>query len=350
MDVLDYASHASPMSDEEPAGPNLEYDERFAELSRYLIPKAASMVTTDGEPEDDKVDWKPATELAESLITQTRDIRVAVNLARCAVHTKGLAGLSSAIGLVKSLLENMWDDVHPVPEADEDMDVMMRYNALSGLEDPAVIIAIRSAALATSVTKMAVSLNTIDVAIGKKPASSDDERTQSNGLVEEVFAADDISGLVAANAQANQAKSDLAEIITIWRNAIKPMGASREAEGLGFDSMEPPQFDDLSTVLSDIARHISDRLPELKENDGEEAENGTKVAGHNITTRVDAAAAITRIIEWFQSNEPSSPVPIMLDRARSMISKSFLEIVEDLGDGGIAEAKKTMGKFPESEN
>jgi len=60
--------------------------------------------------------------------------------------------------------------------------------------------------------------------------------------------------------------------------------------------------------------------------------------------------AITRIMEWFQHNEPSSPVPIMLERARSMISKSFLEIVADLGEGGIAEARKTTGQSSESED
>jgi len=89
-------------------GGNLEYDESFTELGRYLIPKTASMVTTDEDVEEVKVDWKPATELAESLITKTRDIRVAVNLGRCAVETRGLVGLSSAIELVKLLLENMW--------------------------------------------------------------------------------------------------------------------------------------------------------------------------------------------------------------------------------------------------
>jgi len=82
----------------------------------------------------------------------------------------------------------------------------MRFNALSGLADPALVAALRSATLATSVAKMPVSLNTIDMAIGKRPASSDDERTQSSGLVDEVFAAEDVSGLVAVKSQADQAR------------------------------------------------------------------------------------------------------------------------------------------------
>ena len=349
MNALEYTSHAAPIDGDASAGPNLEYDESFTELGRYLIPKTASMVTTDEDVEEVKVDWKPATELAESLITKTRDIRVAVNLGRCAVETKGLVGLSSAIELVKLLLENMWLDVHPAPEAEDDMDMMMRFNALSGLVDPALVAALRSATLATSVAKMPVSLNTIDMAIGKRPASSDDERTQSSGLVDEVFAAEDVSGLVAVKSQADQAKSALAEIVTIWRNEMKALSASREAEGLRFEFIEAPQFDALVNVFSDIGRHIAERLPELVEDDAD-VEGGTKVASQNITTRADAAMAITRIMEWFQHNEPSSPVPIMLERARSMISKSFLEIVADLGEGGIAEARKTTGQSSESED
>jgi len=130
------------------------------------------------------------------------------------------------------------------------MDMMMRFNALSGLADPALVAALRSATLATSVAKMPVSLNTIDMAIGKRPASSDDERTQSSGLVDEVFAAEDVSGLVAVKSQADQAKSALAEIVTIWRNEMKALSASREAEGLRFEFIEAPQFDALVNVFS----------------------------------------------------------------------------------------------------
>jgi len=344
MDELDYASHAAPLGDDNPAGPNLEYEDSYMALGRYLLPKTASMVTSDDQEEEDSTDWVSATELAENLITQTRDIRIAVSLGRCALETKGLRGASSAINLVKSLLESMWTDVHPAPEADENMDLMMRYNALGGLNAPEFISAIKSTTLVTSTTKQRVSLNTIEMAIGKKTASSDDERTQASGVVDEVFAAEDTTALVAAKNYADQAVADLKQIVEIWRNEVKSLEEARTAEDLPFETMESPQFEDLSRTFLDISRHIKERLPELELNDGDSDENGTRIAGQNITTRADAAAAITRIMEWFHHNEPSSPVPIMLDRARSMISKSFLEIVEDLGDGGIAEARKTMGQ------
>jgi len=53
MDELDYASHAAPLGDDNPAGPNLEYEDSYMALGRYLLPKTASMVTSDDQEEED---------------------------------------------------------------------------------------------------------------------------------------------------------------------------------------------------------------------------------------------------------------------------------------------------------
>ncbi len=46
---------------------------------------------------------------------------------------------------------------------------------------------------------------------------------------------------------------------------------------------------------------------------------------------------LDKLITYYQQHEPSSPVPILLVRARRLVPKSFLELMEDLAPGGVAQ-------------
>jgi type VI secretion system protein ImpA len=52
---------------------------------------------------------------------------------------------------------------------------------------------------------------------------------------------------------------------------------------------------------------------------------------------MDAAAT------FFRNNEPSSPVPLFLDRAKRLVSKSFLEVLQDIAPDTLTEVKKISG-------
>ena len=48
--------------------------------------------------------------------------------------------------------------------------------------------------------------------------------------------------------------------------------------------------------------------------------------------------ALERISDYFRQHEPSSPVPLLLDRAKRLVAKDFVEILRDLTPTGVAEA------------
>ena len=50
-----------------------------------------------------------------------------------------------------------------------------------------------------------------------------------------------------------------------------------------------------------------------------------------INTRRDVISALDKICTYYQNNEPGSPVPLLLKRARQLVDKDFLEIMQDLG-------------------
>jgi len=58
-----------------------------------------------------------------------------------------------------------------------------------------------------------------------------------------------------------------------------------------------------------------------------------------INDRQDVIRMLDQICTYYQQNEPGSPVPLLLKRARQLVEKNFLEIVQDLAPKSAAEVK-----------
>ena len=57
----------------------------------------------------------------------------------------------------------------------------------------------------------------------------------------------------------------------------------------------------------------------------------------------DAIRMIDKVCDYFERHEPSSPVPLLLNRAKRLISKDFLEILRDLTPDGVLQAESIGG-------
>jgi type VI secretion system protein ImpA len=62
-----------------------------------------------------------------------------------------------------------------------------------------------------------------------------------------------------------------------------------------------------------------------------------------IASRQDAIRAMDAIAAFFRKNEPSSPVPLLLDRAKRLVSKSFLELLEDIAPDSVSQVRQLGG-------
>jgi len=62
-----------------------------------------------------------------------------------------------------------------------------------------------------------------------------------------------------------------------------------------------------------------------------------------IRTRDDVVKTLDKLCEYFDRNEPSSPVPILLRRAKRLINKSFLDIVRDMASNGVSQVEVLRG-------
>jgi type VI secretion system protein ImpA len=79
-------------------------------------------------------------------------------------------------------------------------------------------------------------------------------------------------------------------------------------------------------------------------------QGGTVMAVGSIRSRQDAVRALDAAAEFFRRNEPSSPVPLFVERAKRLVSKDFLEVLADVAPAGLDEAKKAGGVREETQS
>jgi type VI secretion system protein ImpA len=62
-----------------------------------------------------------------------------------------------------------------------------------------------------------------------------------------------------------------------------------------------------------------------------------------ITSREDVIRILDRVCEYMERTEPSSPAPLLIRRAQRLVSRSFVEIIQDLAPESLNEIRKLAG-------
>jgi type VI secretion system protein ImpA len=53
--------------------------------------------------------------------------------------------------------------------------------------------------------------------------------------------------------------------------------------------------------------------------------------------------ALDAVATFFKNNEPASPVPLFIERAKRLVGKDFLSVLEDIVPDALAQAKSAGG-------
>jgi type VI secretion system protein ImpA len=62
-----------------------------------------------------------------------------------------------------------------------------------------------------------------------------------------------------------------------------------------------------------------------------------------IQSREDVIAALDRMCLYYSQAEPSSPVPLLLQRARRLVRADFFSILNELAPDAVSQARTTTG-------
>lgn len=333
--------------DDAPSGENLEYDPDFIAMELAGQPEeerqAGAEIVAGSDP-----DYKDLASKARVILERSHDIRAAVYLADCEVRLRGLVGFAEVTAYIRGCLEEYWDTCHPQLDEEDDNDPMMRINAVSGLGGRSTVVrSLRRAAYLTNSRVMGrVTIRDIDILNGEAEAA-EDETVKSSSEIDAAFTDTADEELEAFYTAAKSALDDVNAIDAVFLEKTPGYG---------------PSLDDLQQLLNKIVKTLAKYVQSDDAVDGSaDAAADGPVAGAQpaarsggvpgvIETRADVTAALDRIMDYYARHEPSSPLPILLKRAKRLVGAEFMEIIKDLAPEGAANVRLVGGVSEEEES
>jgi type VI secretion system protein ImpA len=344
--ALDLAALLAPVSAEAPSGEAVEYDPQFNEL------ETAARGTPEREVGDtiipgEEPDWREVDRIALELAARSKDLRVAIYLLRAQQKLAGLAGLQAGLELIRGYVADFWPSVHPQLDPEDDNDPSARVNALAGLCDAELMLpVVRLIPLTQSRQIGRMTFRDYALAAGlmapptpKKGQEKEKPSHPDAGTVDAAFTDTAVEVL-----QANQAAAAA---------ALEALSGIDKTVSQALGGAPGPELDPLRKLLRDIKGLLDHQLSKRGVTGAaaapaeESAELGTEAAeaapatsrggggSGVIRDRGDVVLLLDRICRYYADHEPSSPVPLILERAKRLATMNFLDILRDLTPEGV---------------
>lgn len=325
-----------------PCGEDLEYDADFLHLER----------SAQGQPERSMGDsilpaeppeWRGIQQQSLDLLSRSKDLRITHFLLQSTLALEGLPGLATSLELIDGLLRDYWEQLHPRLDADDDNDPTVRINALAGLASDTTIGLLRDAILTRSRTFGPVSVRAALNAAGLQHFSG--ESLGSDHLAGALQDSDP-EHLDAIRHALSSARS---AVESIEKQVSEQVGS---ASGVDLSALKQP----LRLALQVLGQHApqaadSPTEAEVEPAPGQEPSAPTapaqpRVSGE-INSRDDVLRSLDRLLAYYSRHEPSSPLPVLLNRAKNLVNADFAAIVRNLIPDGMSQFENLRG--PESD-
>ena len=353
MSVIDIESLLGEFSSESPCGEDLTYDPAYLELETMVQGSAAGGgMIESGDDAAEEPNWTLVQDRSIELLGRTRDLRVVIYLTLALLKTDGFEGLHDGLHLMHGILERYWDTFYPQLDPEDNNDPLERMNIISSLS-PATssyLDALRfrqralEAPMCRSVRMGTFCCRDILIATGVlSQAGGGDTSPPDMAVIEAAFDDTDSDELQ------NTSQAVVASIETV--NSIEQL--LNNLVGIG----TAPNLDGFAGTLKDIQKHLQGYLakrgygaaPDAEaeaDTDAETTGAGTsdqkpdevKPISGEIRSPQDVSLAIDKICKYYERQEPSSPIPLLLRRAQRLVSKNFIDIIRDV-------APEAMGKI-----
>lgn len=336
MSSIDVDRLLQEIDPENPSGENLEYDPEFMEMEREAAGRPEQTMGEESIPAEEP-NWSEVKKKGLQLAARTKDLRIGVYLVKAVARTDGLASLRDALKLLHGYVERYWDSVHPQLDPEDDNDPTMRVNVLAALQDPgAALAAVRETPLVHSQVAGTFSFKHVLIARGDLPAPAEGE-PPTQALINGVFSECDLDELQATADACAEARDEAAGI---ERDLTERVGAMHAA-----DLSALPEL--LGQVHGFLAEQLAARGVHVEGSEaaaGGEGEAGAASAPGEIRNREDVIRILDRITRYYETHEPSSPIPLLMARARRLVHASFFELIQDLAPDGVGQIETISGR------
>jgi type VI secretion system ImpA family protein len=348
--VVDVSSLTVVLEGESPAGQNLEYDPLYVEMDA-LAAEVPDSFMGESKIEGRAPDWKKLSKNCLELWAKTRDLRVAVYFVIAQAVTGGLAGLAASLKLPVFLVKELWDSFYPRLDPDEDNDPLERLNIISMLSpqagavnDPVMFIPrFRETRLVPSLgytlRDLLVSLNEIEVNNNK---AIDPKLLRAELMNVAVAEIEEQAALV------KEAQDLIAELCGEMN------GKMSGSYGVDMSSLTH-ELDRLAAFYNSHVESLGS-VSEGAAGEGSDSagQSAAPVSGGNVSllsyrasTRAEALLLLKKGAEYFQTQEPNSPIPHLVNRALRFSEMSFIELIEDIVPDALSRGRDILGIKPE---
>jgi len=147
--VLDIAALLAPIAEGLPAGLDLRASRRssgsFAMLKQARTAARTAerkVAVSDDDAQGIRPNWRPVHDLAAKILREeSKDLEVAAYLVEALARLHGFAGLRDGFRLCRCLVEDYWDDLHPLPDQEGLTGRVAALMSLNGYETDGTLIA-----------------------------------------------------------------------------------------------------------------------------------------------------------------------------------------------------------------
>lgn len=329
-DQWEFAELTQPLSSEAPCGENLEDSQVLAAFDAFRL--FGQSVPLNPAPV-----WRDLEAKSRAALEQSKDFRLLAHFSAAVLRTEGLPAFAGTLRVAAQWIEDHWAQVYPLV----DDDAILRKNALNSFADRmAIVDGLRRQPIVRHPHLGSFSLRNFEIATGQL-APPEGEEVPDAANMQAVLAASAASELTA-----------LQSSVAAALDALKRIETKMREEG---GSQAAPTFDPLVSQLVQLQRLLTEAL--ASHPDGADAAapvdaGGTSAAGSEkprsgslqaINSRQDAIRALDAVATYFRQNEPSSPIPLFIERAKRLVAKDFLEVLADIAPDALGQARSAGG-------
>lgn len=336
----------APVSADAPCGADLEYDPAFIALQAAATGKPEQQFGDKIIPGEEP-DWRVVGSEAAALLERTKDLRVAALLLRSETRTAGIAGFVQALRWLEALMRQYWPSLHPALDADDGDDPTMRVSALQTLADGSMLVADFREALVATVRgigplRVRDIENAMNAGQGRASEQSLTQEQVSGGLRE----------VVAQQPAVLDPILDAVPAIVAFQNTFNELCGRGDL--LDLTPLRRPAYtlQQLCQPMRQQAAQGADGGAPAASEAGPAPAAAAAVAPptRGIATREDAIRMLDLVIDYLRQAEPSSPAPLLIQRAKRLIGADFMAIMADLAPDAVDTVERISGQRRDNDN
>ena len=314
-----------PLSPDSPCGQDLEDTQLLASFDAFRL-------FGQSVPLSPETDWRAIRDQSTEALAKSKDLRILAHLGSAVLRTDGWGPFAEVLDTASKWLDTWWEQVFPRV----DDDAVLRRNALNAFADRmAVVDGVRRAPLLVHRQLGSLSVRDMEIAAGQIPRPEGDGQPQPDGTyVNAMLSASSLEELERLRGELDGCLRSLKSMETV----MSEHGGSEAAPD--FSPLTPP----IAHARDAVASHIKSRAPAETSGavPGANGADGQPLSGV-VRSRDDAIRALDAVATFFRTSEPSSPVPLFIERAKRLIAKDFLSVLEDIAPEALAQAKAVGG-------